>query len=66
MRLFELQTEFFLPLWRRVAVVTVCLVWTVFEFVSGSPFWGMLFGAMGVYALWQLFFDGWPGNRQDT
>lgn len=66
MRLFELQTEFFLPLWRRVVVVAVCLAWTVFEFVSGSPFWGMLFGGMGLYALWQLFLDGWPGNRKDT
>ena len=31
-------------------VVAVCLGWAVFEFVAGSPLWGMLFGALGVYA----------------
>ena len=40
----------FRPVWVRVLVVAVCLGWAVFEFVAGSPLWGMLFGALGVYA----------------
>lgn len=62
MHWFELQIDFFRPLWRRVAVVTVCLVWASVEFLSGAPFWGMIFGGMGLYALWQLFLCGWPEN----
>ena len=60
MRLFDLQVDFFIPLWRRIAVVFVCVAWSVFEFTVTAPFWGMLFGAIGVYAVWQFFFDGWP------
>ncbi len=61
MHIFDLKQDFFRPLWIRVAVVAVCLGWGVFEFVTGAPFWGIVFAGMGAYALWQLFFDGWPG-----
>ncbi len=60
MRAFDLQVEFFIPLWRRVAVVVVCVVWSLFEFVTLAPLWGVIFGAMGIYAAWQFFFTGWP------
>lgn len=63
MRAFDLQVDFFLPVWRRVAVVIVCAVWSVFEFVTLAPFWGVVFGAIGIYAVWQFFFDGWPQNN---
>lgn len=46
---------FFRPLWRRIAVVAVCLGWAGFEFVSGSPFWGILFGALGCWAAYEFF-----------
>jgi len=59
----DLQTDFFKPLWIRVAVVVVCLGWAVFEFTTGAVFWGMLFGGMGVYALWQFFLDNWPASE---
>ncbi|NND90017.1 MAG: DUF3329 domain-containing protein [Granulosicoccus sp.] len=66
MQFFDLQTKFFLPVWRRVTVVAVCLCWALFEFVSGAPFWGVVFGSMGVYALWQLFLADWPDDTPDT
>ena len=33
---------------------------TVVEFWQGTPFWGMLFLAAGLYAGWMLFFNRSP------
>lgn len=55
MKFLDVQHPFFRPIWRRVAVVAICLGWAVFEFVSGAPFWGMLFGAIGLYCAHQFF-----------
>lgn len=48
------------PMFNRVWVRWVCvlipLAWAVFEFLLGEPIWGGLFGALGVYAGFQLFF----------
>lgn len=63
MKLLEIQIDFFIPVWRRVVLVVVCLGWAVLEFSTLNPFWGMIFGGLGLYALWQLFFDGWPDSR---
>ncbi len=46
----------FRPLWVRLLIVALCLGWAAFEFIDGSPFWGMLFGALGVYAAYGFFF----------
>lgn len=62
MQRFELQIDFFLPVWRRVVLIGICLGAAVFEFILGTPVWGLVFGGMGAYALWQLFFSGWPGD----
>ncbi len=56
-RLFDLDHPFFIPLWRRVLIVVACLGWALFEFLAASPFWGMLFGAIGLYAGWHFFFN---------
>lgn len=61
---FDLQVPFFIPLWRRVAVVTIALAWAIFEFANGAPFWGFIFGAMGVFAAWELLLSGWPNDGQ--
>jgi len=53
--MFDLDHPFFKPLWLRVAIVVVCLGWAAFEFVGGSPFWGILFGAIGVYSAYRFF-----------
>ncbi len=66
MQFFELQIDFFLPVWRRVALVAVCLGWAAFEFLAGAPFWGVIFGVLGIYAVWQLFFDGWPDDSDSA
>lgn len=60
MKLFELQTDFFRPLWRRVAVLLVCVAWAGVEFSNDAPFWGMIFLGLGFYAAYQFFLDNWP------
>ncbi len=64
--MFELRVPFFRPLWRRVLVSAICLGWGAFEFLTGAPFWAILFGAMGATAIWQFFLSGWPGDHDDT
>jgi hypothetical protein len=57
-RFLDLDHPFFRPLWIRVLIVVVCLAWSVFEFVgTGSPFWGVLFGVIGLYAGWHFFLN---------
>lgn len=54
-KFLDLQSNFFRPLWLRIAVVALCLGWAAVEFTTGTPFWGMLFGAVGAYCGWQFF-----------
>lgn len=51
----QLEHPIYRPLWVRVAIVAACLGWALFEFTSGSPFWGVLFGALGLYSAWGFF-----------
>jgi hypothetical protein len=40
------------PLWARVLIVVACLAWASFEFYNKQSLWGMIFGGLGLYALW--------------
>jgi len=63
MRTFlNLRHPFFLPLWRRVAVIAVCLGWALFELISGAVFFAILFGALGVYAMREFFWSFDPAE----
>ena len=55
MKGFDFNDPFFRPLWLRIIVVAVASGWGAFEFVSGSPFWGLLFCAAGAWAFYGLF-----------
>ena len=50
------QHPFFRPLWRRIAVVVVCVAWAVIEFSSGAPLWAVIALGFAAYAVWQFFF----------
>ena len=63
-RLFDLQHPAFRPLWRRVVITVLCLGWAAVEFASGSPFWGVLFGALGLYVGYVWFFDFHPRDPE--
>lgn len=51
------RTPFLDPLWRRVALVAFCFVWSAWEFWNGATGWGMIVGAMGVYGAWSYLYD---------
>lgn len=56
MKFLDPDDPFFARPWVRWVTVLVPLGWAVAEFVwLGSPFWGILFLALGVYAVWALF-----------
>lgn len=55
MKYLEVRHPFFRPLWRRVAITAICLGWAVLEFAVGSPFFGVLSAALGVFCIVQLF-----------
>ncbi|RYH09913.1 DUF3329 domain-containing protein [Tropicimonas sp. IMCC6043] len=55
MKLIDTDHPFYAPLWRRAVIVALTLGWSAFEFVAGSPIWGVLTGALGVYCLYMLF-----------
>ena len=61
--MFDLDHPRFRPLWLRLVVVAVAIGWSLFEFASGAPFWGILFGALGTYAAYKFFLDFNPRDR---
>ena len=54
-RLLDLQHPFFRPLWRRVVITAICLLWGLFEFAQGAPVWGVLFLGLGAICAWEFF-----------
>ena len=55
MGFFDVHSTFFRPLWRRMAVTAVCIVWAAVELATGAVMWAMLFGAASAYLAWQFF-----------
>lgn len=55
-KVLDLRHPFFDPLWRKLVLVAVLAVWTIFEFAAGNPFWAFLVGGIGVYAVCIFFF----------
>lgn len=70
--LLDLRVPFFRPMWRRVATVTVLALWTAMELGMGNPFWALLAGGIGVYAIYVFFFafelpsEDTPAGPEDT
>ncbi|TNC69135.1 hypothetical protein [Rubellimicrobium roseum] len=59
-RLFDLNHPFFIPLWRRVAIVVACVLWAMVEAATGSIMWSALFASIGLYCGWHFFFNFHP------
>ena len=49
--------KWFGPLWRRIAIVAVLVVWSAMEWRGGEQFWGMMTLVVLAYAVWKLFLD---------
>lgn len=66
--LFNVQHPFFIPLWRRVAITAITLIWAVVELSNGQPIWACIFGAAGLYLAYQFFvvFDPDQNEKDET
>jgi hypothetical protein len=50
--------EWFRPLWRRVAVVVFCLVWSAWEwFGNHDQTWGIITLGLAAYSIWTFFIN---------
>ena len=62
----DLQLPFFQPLWRRIGVVTACILWTGLEFWGDNRIWAMLALCLSLYAAHQLFIAFDPQEPTET
>ena len=53
-RLIDLEHPFFAPLWIRMAIVVVTLVWGMFEMSRGAPMWGIIFLGVSIICGWRF------------
>jgi hypothetical protein len=61
-KFLDTDHPWFRPLWVRILVVAACAGWAIVEFVTGSPFWAVIFLGLGAYAGYGFFFDFHPGE----
>jgi len=54
-RMKDRDVSFFRPLWRRIAVVAVCVVWGALEIRGGDGTWIAITLGLTAYAVWQFF-----------
>ncbi|MAF16356.1 MAG: hypothetical protein CMG93_10275 [Marinomonas sp.] len=52
----DAEQNFFRPKWRRVAITIFCAGWSALEWLTGNPFWGVIFTAMFFYCLWKYWY----------
>ena len=61
---FNVQSTFFIPIWRRIFVVAACAAWGLFEFAMGEPIWALLFIAIAAYCAHQFFIVFDPDDKE--
>lgn len=62
--MFKLNDSFYRPLWIRVTIVVVILLWTLVELATGSIGWAMIWGALLVYSGYSFFFNFNPEDGE--
>ena len=63
MALKENDVNFFRPIWIRILVTAVCVVWFGLEALfTRDPLWLGISGVGIVYCVWN-FFLRWPGDK---
>ena len=63
--MLDLSHPFFDPLWRRIVIAVLLDGWAIYEFATLELFWGILFGALGIYCTWHFFFTGRDAGSED-
>ena len=66
MSVFVSQVPILFPVGRRILPLAACFTWSIFDFFTARPFWRVIFGALGGFALWTLFLSAWPENADQT
>ena len=65
-KMFDLDVPFFLPVWRRVAVLVVAIGWGLFEISTGAIFWGIIFIGIGCIAAWKFRIADWDAVAKEA
>lgn len=47
--------EFFAPLWRRVTLLVLLVVWMAWEFWSGEEMWATIVAGIAALVVWVFF-----------
>ena len=55
MALFDPNHPYLRHLWVRVGIVFAAAAWAAFEFISGNPFWGIIFLAAAAICFHAFF-----------
>lgn len=53
-KFLDLESAFYAPLWIRVAVTAVLVLWGVFELSQGAYIWSLIFLAVGAVCGWRF------------
>lgn len=53
----DLRGPFFKPMWRRVLMALLFVIWTLIEFWNDNQGWALVAAAIGVYVIYVQFFD---------
>lgn len=64
-KLLDFNDPFYKPLWLRIAIVVVVAGWGVFEFMAGTPFWGVIFMGAAAFAFHGFFIAFNPRDPEE-
>ncbi len=65
-KFLDADDPFYRPLWVRVLIVGFCFAWAIFEFVTGSPFWGVIVLGLSAYTGFEFFLRIRPASSEKT
>lgn len=57
-QLIDRDHPIYRPFWVRLFIVVLTLIWTIFEFLYGEPFWGVIVGAVCLLSVYEFFMRG--------
>jgi hypothetical protein len=63
-KFINLQLPFFIPLWRRIGVVSACFIWTLLEICGGNEIWAIFAALITLYCAHQFFISFYPDNEE--